>query len=172
MLKRVLSLVMAMALAICCTEGGVFAEEADAEEIPTGVMSYYSDYAEGLYNSNNSQGTYQVFATELIAQYSLSLRNDGNRRITIKGETRSSDEMKKIGFTSIKVQRWNGSSWVTEKTISDQLVSKKAVYTINYSTTVAGGYDYKVSLNHYAKESGLFGSSQSVFNETSYLWIE
>ena len=72
---------------------------------------------------------------------------------------------------SISIKRWNGSTWEIEKSISDQLGSNKKLHTMNYSTTISGGYNYKLTVNHYAKASGLFGGSQSVFNETSYIWI-
>lgn len=172
MSKRILGVVLTFVMAMSLMQVGVFAKPQSNFSVPTGVASDTPHFAEGLYNSGNTpQGEFQLNSTGLISQYDLSFGDNGNRTITVYGNTFAFETMAKVGFTSISVKRWNGSSWVTEKNFSDQLNSNASTCSLSSSTSVAGGYYYKVTLNHYAKESGLFGSSQSVFNETSYIWI-
>lgn len=108
----------------------------------------------------------------LIFSYDLSI-NSGSKKIYITGTTGSRESMKSIGFKNFKIQRSsNGTSWTTEKTLSDMLDSDSYGYYLNdYSVSVQGGYYYRVTCTHYAKESGLFGGSQSVNNTSNSVWI-
>lgn len=170
MFKKLVGIVLTIVIGISCLGFTAFAEDSNTYGTPTGIASDDQNFAEGIYNSSNKNELY-AYSEGLIDQYSLYLSNDGNRSITISGKTLASDIMASVGFTDICIMRSNGSSWATEKNISDQLASNKQSHTMNYSTTVSGGYYYKITLNHYAKASGLFGGSQSAFNKTSYIWI-
>lgn len=108
----------------------------------------------------------------LVVQYYISV-SSGTKTIRIDGITSSNEQMKSIGLKNIKIQRSsNGSSWTTERTLSDMLDSDSYGYYLNdYSVSVQGGYYYRVTCTHYAKESGLFGGSQSVNNTSNSVWI-
>ena len=82
--------------------------------------------------------------------------------------------MKSIGFENIKIQHSSDKvNWSKEKDLDDLLKSENNSYYINdYSISVKGGYYYRVTCTHYAKESGLFGSSQSVNNTSNSVWID
>lgn len=125
----------------------------------------------------NSQSTYtddvQPRTAGLIYRYDLSIStSDGN--LIMNGKTSSNDTMKSIGYTEIKVQySSDGSNWHTEENLSDLLKSSTSEYILsNYSVSVQGGYYYRVTCKHYAKESGLFGSSQSISNTSNSVWID
>ena len=92
----------------------------------------------------------------------------------MNGKTSSNDIMKSIGYTEIKIQySSDGSNWHTEKQLSDLLKSSTSEYILsNYSASVQGGYFYRVTCKHYAKESGLFGNSQSISNTSNSVWID
>lgn len=108
----------------------------------------------------------------LIYRYDLSV-SAGNNAILITGNTRSNETMKSIGLKNITIQRSsNGTSWTDEKEIDDLLASSaKSKYVSAHSVSVQGGYYYRVVCTHYAKESGLFGSSQSISNTSNSVWI-
>ena len=74
-----------------------------------------------------------------------------------------------IGFKDIVVEySTNQSNWDTYTTIGDILNSSaSSCYLNNYSIPVTNGYYYRVTLKHYAKESGWFGSSQSEPNTSN-----
>lgn len=108
----------------------------------------------------------------LICSYNLAVSNS-NGMLRMNVRTSSNDIMKSIGISNIKVQySSDGINWSTEKTLSDMLKSSSSEYILNnYDISVKGGYYYRVTCNHYAKESGLFGSSQSLSNTSNSVWI-
>ena len=109
-----------------------------------------------------------ITATYLISYYSLSVRKSGTT-LYINAETRSTSTMKSIGFKNIVVEySTNKSDWDTYTNIGDILNSStSSCYLNDYSVPITNGYYYRVTLNHYAKESGWFGSSQSVSNTSN-----
>ena len=109
----------------------------------------------------------------LIYQYYISVSSN-NGKLVINGYTRCTDIMKSIGFENIKIQHSSDKvNWSKEKDLDDLLKSENNSYYINdYSISVKGGYYYRVTCTHYAKESGLFGSSQSVNNTSNSVWID
>lgn len=108
----------------------------------------------------------------LISLYSLSVSSNG-KTLYINGSTVSNDSMKSIGYKDISVEySSDGVHWSKEKNIDDLLKSDSTSYYLNnYAVSVKGGYYYRVSCTHYAKEKGLFGSSQSVNNTSNSVWI-
>ena len=114
----------------------------------------------------------QVRTVGLISNMSLSI-SSGDKKIYITGKTQSNSSMKSIGYTDISIQySSDGVHWNEEKPNDDLLKSDSSSYYLNnYAVSVKGGYYYCVKLNHYAKESGWFGSSQSVENTSNSVWV-
>lgn len=114
----------------------------------------------------------QPYVAGLISRYGLSV-SSSNGNLCLSGYTLSNSKMKSIGFKNIAVQRSpDGVHWEKEKSLSDILKSDYEYYLENYSVSVQGDYYYRVTCTHYAKESGLFGSSQSVPNTSNSVWID
>lgn len=125
-------------------------------------------------NSGISTYSYEIqpYTAGLISRYSLSATSS-NGNLCLSGYTLSNSKMKSIGFKNIVIQRSSdGVNWEKEKNHSDILKSGYEYYLDNYSISVQGGYYYRVKLTHYAKESGLLGSSQSVDNTSNSVWID
>lgn len=139
-----------------------------------GVLAYCvpatSTNAISITNGGNS--TVQPYAAGLIKSYEIAV-SKSNGNLCLNGSTISSSQMKSIGFTNIEVQRsTDNKNWTKEKSLSDMLASSSNNKYINdYTTSVNGGYYYRIKCTHYAKESGLFGSSQSVSNTSNSVWI-
>lgn len=136
----------------------------------------------------SSMGTINVQATEqtgyeteieteatvttegLISGYDLSISKSGNM-LYINADTYAFSIMKTIGFTNIVVEySTNNNNWYTYKDdIPSQTTSNAySCSLVNFSVPVENGYYYRVTLNHYAKETGwLFGNSQSVPNTSN-----
>ena len=114
----------------------------------------------------------QVRTTGLLSSISLTVSSAENK-IYIIAKTQSNNSMKSIGFKDISIERSSDNvHWSEEKSIGDLLKSDSYNYYLNdYSVSVKGGYYYRVTLTHYAKESGLFGSSQSMNNTSNSVWI-
>ncbi len=114
------------------------------------------------------------YAEWLITNHSLSC-SAAKKAVKITAKTYCSDTMSKIGFKNIVIQKssdnvhWNDSG----EDVDDILKSSASEYYLSdYSVSVSGGYYYRVKLTHYAKESGLFGSSQSVDGISNVVWVD
>lgn len=114
------------------------------------------------------------YAEGLITNHTLSC-SSAKKAVKITAKTSASSSMAKIGFKDIIIQKstdnvhWSDSG----ENVDDMLKSSASVYYLSdYSVSVSGGYYYRVKLTHYAKESGWFGSSQSVDNTSNSVWVD
>ena len=112
------------------------------------------------------------YSTGLIDNYDLSI-SLSNKTINLYAITDCNYTMKSIGIKSVKLQRSsNGTSWTTVSTIGDILSENVPALSTNKSIgTGSSGYYYRVTCTHYAKESGLFGSSESISNTSNSVYI-
>lgn len=113
------------------------------------------------------------YADWIITNYSLGC-SKAVKAVKITGKTSASSSMSKIGFKDIIVERSSDNiNWEDEVDVGDKLTTSASTYSLaNYSVSVTGGYYYRVKCKHYAKEKGLFGSSQSVDNTSNSIWID
>lgn len=114
----------------------------------------------------------QIRTAGLISRYYITV-SESSDKLCIRGTTESNSNMKSIGYKDIVIEySSDGINWSKEKDIDDLLKSGSSYYLNGYSVSVKGGYYYRVSLTHYAKESGWFGSSQSVENTSNSVWVD
>lgn len=116
-------------------------------------------------NSNNAV----VYSAGLICDYYISISKSENT-IYLTGNTNCSDTMKSVGLKNIIIQRSsNGTNWSNYLTIGDMLSSSASRWSISKKSlgTVPTGYYYRVTCTHYAKETGLFGKSESISNTSN-----
>lgn len=108
------------------------------------------------------------YSTGLISGHDIRVAKQGTTTLLISGYTYGSSEVVKCGFTKVIVQRKKSSetSWSNYKTYKD-LYSESTKYNLSKSLTVDKGYQYRVTVTHYAKKS-LF-STQKVDSTTGYL---
>lgn len=113
-------------------------------------------------------------AAGLIASCSLYC-GAGTNRVYITAATDGSDEMAKIGFIDIEVQRsTNGSNgWQTVAEPDDQIaVNAYSHHLMNFAVPVTGGAYYRVTLTHYAKELGwFFPTTQTLTCTSNVIWV-
>lgn len=118
--------------------------------------------------------TENMDAAGLIMTYSLQI-TCSPKKVSISANTLGTETMAKIGFKNIEIQRSsNGSSgWTKELDLSDDIVTNTLVHDkVSEKHNVAGGYYYRVKLDHYAKETGwFFPSWQSITNYSNVIWI-
>ena len=136
--------------------------------VPTMPVKAISDIHTQSVSEND-----QVRTAGLIRKTQLSVYSS-NKTLYINGTTASNVSMKSIGYKDISIQySSDGVYWDEEKPNDDLLKSDSSSYYLNnYAVSVKGGYYYRVSLTHYAKESGWFGSSQSVENTSNSVWVD
>ena len=143
---------------LCCQLSPVQVNAAETEQIE--VIGTASDEA-------------VPFAAGLISGHSLSC-SLGVKTVYITASTKANEKMSEIGFIDIKVQRSSDhTNWTTEKTVSDKIKEDASIYSLDkYAVTVQGGYYYRVTLTHYAKENTwFFPDEQSVTSSSSYVWV-
>ncbi len=93
----------------------------------------------------------------------------GTKIIHIKMRTDGAYTMDEIGFTDIQIQRYTTSGWYTEKSISSVTITNAySYYLSDYTTSVLGGYSYRVVLNHYARDGSLY---EKVGDTSNSVWI-
>lgn len=108
-----------------------------------------------------------INTTGLITKNKIGIAKDGNK-ILISGYTQGTDEVQKVGFTEVVIQRKKASEskwsdYITYKS----LYSDSNYYSLSKSVAVEGGYQYRVTAIHYAKKSLL--STQKIDATTGYL---
>ena len=88
-------------------------------------------------------------------------------RVTVNLET--ADNVKKLGFTKLTFQYWNGSSWVELSSVHDEYINNSDYFGYYKVITnlVAGDY-YRVQVECYAKKS-LLSAAQKVTLTTAYI---
>ena len=119
----------------------------------------------------NSETT--VYSAGLIKNYYISISASG-KLLLFTGNTNCFKTMKSVGIKSIVIQRSsNGSSWSDYDNVSDMTKDNATSFSVSSKDlgTFTGGYYYRVTCKHYAKESGLFGSSESISNTSNSVWI-
>lgn len=122
--------------------------------------------------SNTHTSVSESRTAGLISSCSLSI-SSGKKHIYITADIKAIESMKSIGYKNISIEYSSDKvNWKKEKSVDDLLKSGSSYYLNNYSVSVNGGYYYRVSLTNYAKESGLFGSSQSVTNTSNSVWVD
>lgn len=105
----------------------------------------------------------------LIDSYYVSC-STGTKKIHINMDTFGAYTLDEIGFKDIQIQRYTGSGWHTEKTISSLVTTNASSYHIgDYTASVLGGYYYRVYLNHYGKDGS---TTERVGNNSNSVWID
>ena len=158
-----LCILLLCSLQISATEN--FSTQQAAPEY--GIRSSQDDVAVGQNNYTELEDS-----TNLISQATLSIYLESNRILRIVAYTLCTDVFDTVGFKDITIQRWINGAW-SNVSVWSAYQNNTSSYLYDYSTTVTGGYYYRVTLTHYAKEGWwIFADTQEIYNETSYLWIE
>ena len=103
----------------------------------------YIVYFTNKYTVDDEAGTRVNY--DFIKPADLTVESTTSGKIEVELRVRTYETMQKLGFTSLKVQRWTGSSWVTDEEVTNQFDMSTDTFT--YSNTFTGlysGYQYRV----------------------------
>lgn len=120
-----------------------------------------------------SDTSISVYSAGLIGGYSASI-SSSNKSLLFTGRTNCFNTMKTVGIKSIVIQKSSdNSTWTDYTTVSDMTTGNTVSFSVSSQNigTVTGGYYYRITCKHYAKESGLFGSSESISNTSNSVYI-
>ncbi|MGN0486437.1 MAG: hypothetical protein ACI4GB_04320 [Acutalibacteraceae bacterium] len=124
----------------------------------------------GLYNTNNSSNI-SLMSTGLIVSKSLKLSKTSNGLI-ITATTVGNANVKKCGFTYIKLQRLINGTWTdyTAYCYYDQYAESTSK-TFSKTISAPTGYTYRVVCEHYAEKPKLLvlKDTETSYNVTSSL---
>lgn len=97
--------------------------------------------------------------------------SSGSNLIYVTMRTSSESTMSKIGFTNIKIERSsNRANWTTETNVNDKVLSNSDEhYFEDFPLAVHGGYYYRITLTHYAKDYS--GNIQTESNTSNSVWV-
>lgn len=128
--------------------------------------------AHGLYNTNNNTDI-NLIASGLITYKSLTLTKTTNS-LKITAETVGTTDVKKCGFTYIKLQRLINGSW-TDYSAYCYYDQYNESYSKNFEKTISApkGYTYRVICEHFAEKTKLliFKETETSYNEISSLYF-
>lgn len=149
MTKRFLSIFFAflfllIPMSIARADGTVYS-------LPEGTPSsnpYYTDEFTVIY-PDNERGNY-------ISDYTLTITSNSVGHVSIAASVTTTATMQKLGFTTIRVQHWNGSSWEDVWTKTDQFSTNTNyfAYVKTLGNMTSDDY-YRVSVDFYAKKGFL-----------------
>lgn len=144
------------------------------------VLCYQMTFSNGLFVkaeeiSMNNEVLHNsvVYSAGLINSYSLLICSD-NTSLLLTAKTKGNYSMKKIGLKNIVVQRSSNNYDWNNYLFIDDLINESSIlfYTLNQNiANVQRGYYYRVACTHYAKESGIFGSSESINNVSESIYV-
>lgn len=124
----------------------------------------------GLYNTNNNSDV-SVLSTGLITSKFLKLSKTTDKLI-ITAKTQCTTDVKKCGFTYIKLQRLINGTWTDYTTYCyyDQYAESTSK-TFSKTISAPTGYTYRVVCEHYAEKTKLliFKDTETSYNVTSSL---
>ncbi len=165
-MKKILSLLLVI-LTLVTMNVTAFAQTNESLDNEPLAYDYYisNDDFYKLEHVNAIDNDISICATGLITTKTLSLAKDGNNLI-IKAITKGTSEVKKSGFTYIKLQQYKNGDWIDYKVFED-LYNEATFCSVTKSVTATKGYKYRLVAQHYAKKN-LF-SVEKIVNTTSSL---
>ncbi|MBR4659142.1 MAG: hypothetical protein IKP26_07825 [Clostridia bacterium] len=129
--------------------GTAFAEGADTPAV------YFTDQ----YTVENDGGTRINY--NFIKPVDLTVGSADSGEITVDLKVYTYETMEKLGFSNLKVQRWNGTTWVTDREATNQY--EYTTDNFAYLHTFTGLYSgalYRVKVTLFARRA--IGETQSM----------
>jgi len=165
-MKKIISLFLVV-FALALPNVTAFAQTGEESTVEPIAFDYYisDENFNKLDHVDAINSEISTCSTGLIIKKTLSLAIDGNNLI-IKASTNGIEDVKKCGFTYIKLQQYKNGTWIDYKIFED-LYSDSVKYSVTKSIAAAKGYKYRVTAQHYAKKSLL--SIEKIVNTTSSL---
>lgn len=169
-LKKFISICLVLLSIFSVFSINVFAEKSIVEDTVILNNDIIIEEVYGLYNTN-SDSDISVMSTGLITSKSLKLSKTTDKLI-ITAKTLCATDVKKCGFTYIKLQRLINGSW-TDYSSYCYYDQYNESYSKNFekAISVPKGYTYRVVCEHYAEKTKLlvFKDTETSYNVTSSL---
>ena len=161
-MKRAIALLFAIFM-IMGLYTNAFADDTGSEwNPPSGIASINSYYSDRFYVSESS-----AKATSFTLTPSVTISSPSANKISVTAQAHTNVIVDKLGFSSLHIQRWNGSSWVNVVSWYNQYKTNTSFFLKSGSTSTAtSGAYYRAVCTFYAEKSG---ETESVTVTTSYI---
>lgn len=163
MFRKFFCIVLSMVFAFCLFNTAV-ADDAEADSTESlGIASLDPYTSDRFFISENAL----MRASSFSLSPSLSISSPSTGAIKVVARAHTSIVVDKIGFSSLHIQRWNGSSWVTAASWYSQYKTNSIsfAFTGNASGATSGSF-YRAVCTFYAEKDG---ETESVTVTTSYI---
>lgn len=162
MIKRVFCAIIASIMLICASPS-VLAYGIN-ENVPDGIPSvnpFYSDEYIVLLGESNDRADY-------ITVQNCSIASNSVGKVSVAVSFSTNATMQKLGFTTLRIQHWNGSSWEDVWTKTDQYAydTDYFAYVKTLSNMSSNDY-YRLSVDLYAKKGFLQVQTETIV--TTYI---
>lgn len=168
-MKKTISIFLALLLTFCIFSTTAFANDY-SNDAATANNPIIIDEVYGIYDANTDSDV-MLTATNLITNQTLKLSKTSNTLI-ITAKTFCTSDVKKCGFTYIKLQRLINGSW-TDYSLYCYYDQYAEGTSKTFSKTISApkGYSYRVICEHYAEKTKalIFKDKETKYNVTSSL---
>lgn len=161
MIKRLLCALFAIVFLICSSS--MVIADSTINSYPTSILSanpHYTDKYTILPSESNGNRLNYI----TVDTFSIASNSAGKVSFSITVSTNAI--MKKLGFTTLRVQHWNGSSWEDVWTKTDQYLydTDYFPYVKTLSNMASNDY-YRISVDLYAKKGFLLVQTLTVVSD-------
>ncbi len=129
---------------------------------PTGIASTDPFYSDSCIITSP-----QTRTVDLMKAPTLTISSPSVGKVSVNASVNAKMTVDKLGFTVLRIERWDGNSWVPDATVTDQYSYSTSSFSWSGSATgcVSGAY-YRATCTFYAK---LGTQVQTINVETSYI---
>lgn len=161
-IKKVTCLALAILLMLCTFQTALAEIDSDQPSTPDGIESVtpYSSDTFYIVDSNTLRASF-------ILTPSLSISSPSSNTIKVTARANTNIVVDKLGFSSLYIQRWNGSAWVNALSWYNKYKTNSLTFVFSGSTSAAtSGAYYRAVCTFYAEKDG---ETESVTVTTSYI---
>lgn len=157
MIKRVICKLIAVLLLVCTAS--VVQAENDTDNLPDWIPSANPFYADGYIVVSEESSDRADYIT--VETFSIVSNSVGKVSVSLSFSTNAT--MQKLGFTALRVQHWNGSSWEDAWTKTNQYAydTDYFAYVKTLSNMSSNDY-YRLSVDLYAKKGFLQVQTETI----------
>lgn len=159
-MKKYVCIIIALLMMISAIPTA-YAEDT-GDNVPMGVASSNPFFSDCFYITG-----YETRATNFTISPVLTISSPSANKVSARARASASTTVDKIGFTSLQIQRWNGSAWVNAVSWTNKYKTNTSSFSFTGSTSSAtSGAYYRAVCTFYAEKNG---ETETVTVTTSYI---
>ena len=160
-MKKTISILLSVLLLTFIIPSSV-AEQAGEMQMPVGIASNSIYCSDSFYITGFGQRS-----SSFTFSPTLMISSPSANKISVLAQAHTNITVDKIGFSSLHIQRWNGSNWINVASWYYKYKTSTSVFSFtgNANNAISGAY-YRAVCTFYAEKNG---ETESVTVTTSYI---